>query len=221
MILTHGANSLSRGRDFVEIGGRKYPVVKIGNQLWITKDLDYKFDVNGSTIPVGSAGLPTTPSAWYYDNNEASYGIDGTYKCGMLYNWYAASYLDNNKSTLLPSGWRVPSLSDYNSLASVISAVTGGEKLKALDDSVTSGFPSSWNGTDIYKFKALPQGWRRSDSGYIFTQFGVHAHYWISDSASSSNAWSFYLNPSSAEVSSSQYNAKTNGFALRLVRDAT
>ena len=218
MILTHGANSLDRG---VEIGGRRYPVVKIGNQLWMAKDLDYKFDVNGSTIPVGSTGLPTTPAAWYYDNDEATYGIDGTYQCGLLYNWQAANYLDTNKSTLLPDGWRVPSLSDYNSLESVISAATGGEKLKALDDSVTSGFPSSWNGIDIYKFKALPQGWRRNDNGYIFTQFGEHAHYWLSDSVSSSNAWSFYLNASSAEVNSSQYNNKACGFAIRLVKDAT
>jgi hypothetical protein len=45
----------------VKIGGRKYPVVKIGNQLWMAENLDWKF--NGCDI--APAGSPSTPSAWY------------------------------------------------------------------------------------------------------------------------------------------------------------
>lgn len=69
MILTHGANSLARGGgDFVEIGGRKYPVVKIGNQLWMAEDL--QLDIGSgfvgfySTTEVQSHIVPIIPSGW-------------------------------------------------------------------------------------------------------------------------------------------------------------
>lgn len=144
----------------VKIGGRRYPVTKIGNQLWMAENLDYKFDVNGNQIPIGGSSAPTTPAAWYYNNNETDYGIDGTYKCGLLYNWYAAKYLDDNKTTLLPNGWHVPTASEVNTLitASEVSG-TYGDKLKALDNSVVQGFPSDFSGTDDYGFSVLPSGY--------------------------------------------------------------
>lgn len=47
MILTHGANSISRGnQNQVEIGGRLYPYVQIGNQLWLAENLE--LDITGS-----------------------------------------------------------------------------------------------------------------------------------------------------------------------------
>jgi uncharacterized protein (TIGR02145 family) len=100
MILTHGANSLAKGGgDFVEIGGRRYPVVKIGNQLWMAENLDYAW--SGLTIG-GSIG--SDPRANYYDNDETTYGWSG-YKCGLLYNWAAVAEL----ADLLPDGWHIPS----------------------------------------------------------------------------------------------------------------
>jgi uncharacterized protein (TIGR02145 family) len=221
MILTHGANSIVRGGgDFVEIGGRKYPVVKIGNQLWLAENLDYKFSVNGSQIPIGGSVTPSTEHAWYYNNDESTYGIDGTYKCGLLYNWYAADYLDNNKATLLPDGWRLPDIDDYNILESVVSHDNGGRILKALENSISQGFPSSqWGGTDDYRFSALPTGWRRTDNGF-FNQFNEHAHFWLKN-VNGSNGYSWYLNNNYSGIESSIYNPKTNGFSIRLVKDAT
>ena len=119
MILTHGANSLERGGDFVEIGGRKYRTVKIGNQLWMAENLDYKF----TGCDIGAAGIPSTPAAWYYDNDESTYGVNGN-KYGLLYNQYAVDYLNQHLSELgIPSGWHVPSRTEWDTLISQSSGV--------------------------------------------------------------------------------------------------
>ena len=214
MILTHGANSLPWAvvEDFVEIGGHSYPVVQIGNQLWIAENLDYKFDVNGSQIPVGGSGQPTTPHAWYYDNNEAMYGIDGTYKCGLMYNWYATDYLEQNKSTLLPDGWHVPSKTEWQTLLTT----AGGDsvalpKIKALDNSITSNWPSGWNGTDDYGFKLLPGG-----SG--FSDIGNRATLWTATVDDDRYAWNLDVWSSTIGFYISQ---KYNCYSIRLVKNVT
>ena len=218
MILTHGANSLDRG---VEIGGRRYHVVKIGNQLWMAENLDWKFDVNGSQIPIGPNGNPSTPAAWYYNNNEAGYGIEGTYKCGLLYDWYAAKYLDDNKTALLPDGWRVPSVIDVISLASECGGFNvAGNKLKSLDNSITSNWPSSWNGTNDYGFNALPAGWRYYLGG--FRDFGAEVDFWLNTEYDNTLGRVFYLNTGTSLYNPNDGGAEKGcGFCIRLVKDAT
>lgn len=204
--------------DSVLIGNRYYHYVRIGNQLWIDENLDYKFDVNGSTITIGTAssGKPTTPTAWYYDDDESTYGIDGTYKCGLLYNWYAANYLDTHSSTLLPAGWRVPSSTDFDTLANTVGGNSNaGTKLKALDNSITTGFPSSWNGTDDYGFGMLPVGY------YIdpFMNLGSNGDFWTSTSYNSANAYNRYYYDGATFGSSK--DEKWKAFSIRLVKDVS
>ena len=198
----------------VTIGGREYKYVIIGNQEWLAENLDYKFLVNGSQIQIGQSGSPSSPAAWYYDNAEATYGIDGTYKCGLLYNWHAAKYLDDNKATLLPSGWHVPSNSDFNTLVNELAGYAG-TKLKALDNSVTSSWPSSWNGTDNYGFKALPGGYYNGS----FNSLGTLNYFWTTtDDGDEYFAYSRYVSNSSGSLF--QYNLyKTYGYSIRLVKD--
>ena len=203
----------------VKIGSRRYKAVKIGNQLWMAENLDYKFPYNGGTLPIGSSGTPTTPAAWYYGNNEATYGIDGTYKCGLLYNWYAVKYLEDNKSTLLPSGWHVPSTTEFSTLATYIEgASTAGTKLKALDNSVTSNWPSGWNGTDNYNFSILPAGFRElSNAGFYF--IGTETFFWTTDTYSSSESITRNFSANAA-MTGYHYPIKY-AFSLRLVKDVT
>jgi uncharacterized protein (TIGR02145 family) len=140
----------------VKIGGRKYPYVQIGNQLWLAENLDYKFDGCG----IGGSETPSTPHAWYYNNDEATYGIDGTYKCGLLYNWYAVDYLEQNKATLLPTGWHVATKDEWDTLIAFAGGTSlAGTKLKATNNSITSNWPANWNGTDDYGLKILPAGY--------------------------------------------------------------
>ncbi len=204
---------------YVTIGGRQYKTVTIGNQEWLAENLDYKFSYNGSTLPIGRSGTPSTPAAWYYNNNEASYGIDGTYKCGLLYNWYAAKYLDDNKATLLPSGWHVPTLSEWNTLITNVGGISvAGLNLKAAENTVTSNWPDSqWGGNNTYGFNSLPAG--RRDNDGIFTFVDANQNLIIIDEYSQANMYRLNVNITDAvEVLTTGVNNKTWGVSLRLVR---
>lgn len=207
MILTHGANSLKRGAN---IGGRIYRTVTIGAQTWLAENLDFKF----SGCNIGGSGMPSTPNAWYYNNDEATYGIDGTRKCGLLYNWHAVKHLNDNRSTLCP-GWHVPTKDEWTALAEAVGgASTAGIKLKALDNSATSGFPSGWCGTDDYGFGVLPAGHYQGS----FYNVNSYAFFWtITEQGGSA-----YNNYFDTGASMRQYTGNENdfGFSVRLVKDA-
>jgi uncharacterized protein (TIGR02145 family) len=195
------------------IGGRSYRVVEMpdGN-TWLAENLDYKFEVDGSPIPIGLSGIPDTPSAWYYDNDEAMYGLDGERKCGLLYNWFAVKYLNDNKDTLMP-GWHVATRDEWNSLITAVGGFdAAGTKLKAANVS----WNSSWGGTDDYKFNVLPSSLRNMSSG----SFGnlTSADYWTSTEDGDTFAYGFGFNTSSSVVLYATYNKKF-AFSVRLVKD--
>lgn len=132
----------------VKIGGRRYPVVKIGNQLWMAENLDWKW--NG--LIVGSSYVNDgNPHAWYYNNDESTYGENGN-KYGLLYNGYALNKLISNDIDGIPEGWHIPSYNEYDILLNTVGddACT---KLKSK-----TGWNDNKNGTDDYGFCAYPCG---------------------------------------------------------------
>ena len=139
----------------VKIGGRDYPFVQIGNQLWITENLDWKFD--GLTFRDGVDGNEmddtSLEQACYYSYDESTYGVTGN-KYGLLYNGSAVRYL--NSANILPTGWRIPSTSDFNELITFVGE-NPGRKLKS----------TSWNGTDDYGFNAKPYGFWAHDFAFL------------------------------------------------------
>lgn len=193
----------------VVIGGRSYPYVQIGNQLWLAENLDYKFEVNGSQIPIGVSKTPSTPSAWYYNNDEKTYGVNGN-KYGLLYNWYAVKYLEDNKSTLLPEGWHVPTTEEWNTLMNAVGGYSiAGTKLKSV-----TGWDSG-NGDNSYGFNAFPSG-----GGYdgSFGYLGSRASFWTSIERNSRDAYSRALDTGTPLYSAS-YN-KISGYSVRLVKNS-
>ena len=153
-------NSIDKISPFgtVEIGGRNYKTVKIGNQEWMAENLDYQY----SDIVIGDTVSQTEPRGNYYNNDSATYDYDGN-KYGLLYNIPAAFRLSNQ----LPTGWALPSLTDFQTLISFIGGTRAGTKLQN----------TSWNnGTDEYGFNALPAG-MRSDGG-SFSAAGNTTFYW-------------------------------------------
>jgi uncharacterized protein (TIGR02145 family) len=196
----------------VNIGGRDYRTCTIGGMVWLAENLDYKFEVSGSQISLNPNGTPNTPAAWYYDRDELNYGIDGTYKCGLLYNWHAVKYLNDNRASLIP-GWHVPSQNEWNNLANEIGN-NPGTKLKAKNNTVTSNWPSGWGGTDDYEFNALPSGDYRGLSNGL----GSASNFWTPTEYNSNNA--YYRRLATGTSLNSDYNDKTFGYSVRLVKDA-
>lgn len=195
----------------VKIGGRRYPVVKIGNQLWMAENLDWKWD----GLQLGNHGESTTIQlANYYNYDESTYGINGN-KYGLLYNHKAVDYLESNKNTMLPDGWQVPSQNDYLVLADFVGgADIAGTKLKSR-----TGWNNDGNGTDDYNYSAVPSGYDWDGS---FGNMGNSGQYWTKTKTASTIV-QFYC----AYFNYSRTDLRLLGdgpalyVAIRLVKDAT
>lgn len=187
--------------DFVEIGGRKYPFVKIDSLLWITENLDWKF----TGCVIGATGYSyNEPRGNYFNNDETTYGINGK-KYGLLYNWIAAKSIDS----LLSNGWRVPSLSDFSALASFCN--NDASKIKSTE---------TWNpaGNNETGFTAVPNG---TFSSYddSFGNLDIGCDYWTTNETSSSHANDRYLRNGNNNISLGN-DRKADQYAIRLCKDA-
>lgn len=184
------------------IGGRTYKTVKIGGFTWLAENLDFKFCV------IGGGGTPSTPNAWYYNNDEQTYGIDGIRKCGLLYNWHAVKFLNDNRFSLIP-GWHVPTNDEWNTLSNAVGGTgVAGTRLKASNVS----WAPSWGGTDDYGFKVFPAGFYLG----TFQDDDSYAGIWsIDDSVSGAYFRGFNNGDSMIQGTGS----KDGGGSVRLVKD--
>jgi len=96
------------------IAATKFPSVKIGNQKWMTENLNVEYFRNGDPVPEVKSdsdwkrvGEDKKPAWCYYDNDSANGGI-----YGRLYNWYAVI----DPRGLAPEGWHVSSDEEWSNL---------------------------------------------------------------------------------------------------------
>lgn len=192
----------------VKIGNRDYKTIKYNNKEWLAENLDCKFE--GFLIGMVQT---TTPCCGYYNNDE-DFSLDGSYKCGLLYNWYAAKYLDDNKLTLLPSGWRVPTNSDYTDLLNSLVPISQvGLLIKAQDNSVKAGFPSNWGGLNFMYMNVLPTGAFYNGS---FVNLNVNTVLWTVEEYNASQAYDVFVQTNTCGFA--QYD-KVSGYCIRLCKD--
>lgn len=188
------------------IGGRVYNTVIIGGKEWMAENLDFKF----SGCAIGQSGSSTTePRANYYNDDEATYGVNGN-KYGLLYNYSAVEYLETNKTDLIP-GWHVPTKDEWTALATAVGGINvAGTKLKS-----TTGWASG-NGDDSYGFSAFPSG--RMESGR-FNGLGERALFWT-PTLSGANPYSIFLFYSYTKITFEAYGGNLGDqYSVRLVKD--
>ena len=132
--------------NYVEIGGRKYPVVKIGNLYWISENLDYIDEQFYTT---------------YHQYEPTALKINGHDEYGKYYNYHGRQRIRD----ILPEGWRVPQSSDFSNLINVVGS--NNSSLLRTD--------TQWSnsGLNTLKFNAYPSGYisyfsSPSDVGSIF-----------------------------------------------------
>jgi len=189
--------------DTAMIAGRTYKTVTIGGVTWLAENLDYKF----SELVVGQGSSSSEARANYYNNDEATYGVYGN-KYGLLYNWTAVKYLEDNKSQLIP-GWHVPTTAEWDALATAVGGSSvAGTKLKS-----TTGWVSG-NGDGSYNFEALPAGGWFSGS---FGSLGSYAYFWMATEYSSTDARNRYFD--TGTMMGASRGSKAYGFSVRLVKD--
>lgn len=206
-----------------DIDGNIYPTVLIGTQEWMAENLRSATYANGDAIPQVMNGVEwgelmtgawtTSPASFY----EEDYG--------KHYNWYAVT----DPRNVCPSGWHVPSDSEWKDLELTLGmpqsevhlthtrgeAENVGGKLKGFE------FWSSPNAgaTNESGFNALPGGlvWGGSPSGYYYW-----ARFWTSSESSADNAWIRNLDKSnggSYRHGETSLTDKKQGHSVRCVRN--
>lgn len=196
MILTHGANSIgSGGGNELEIGGKKYPVVKIGSLYWLAENLDF----SDSTITIVTTYYNNQyyPRCRYYQNNSAEYGYNGQ-KYNLLYTGYCYGYIGQ----IAPDGWRVPTKADYDNLVSSVSS-----PLELIRE--------DFGGTNESGFSAPLSGWYSEDTFEpdIFTCYSKEG---INDG----NRSYLYVSLSKKGVSTASDVAMSKWRSFRICKDA-
>jgi uncharacterized protein (TIGR02145 family) len=163
--------------------------VKIGTQVWTSKNLDVSTYRNGDVIPQvqdANAWASLSTGAWCYFNNDASNGT----KYGKLYNWYAV----NDPRGLAPKGFHIPSDAEWTVLTDYLGgAAAAGTKMKS-----STGWDSNGNGTNSSGFAGFPGGYRGSDG--TFSNVGRDGNWWSATESDSYSAWYRYLRYNSGDV---------------------
>lgn len=184
--------------------------ITIGNQVWMTQNLNLDKFRNGDTIPYAKtdeewdrAGSNSQP-AWCYFDNDNEKGK----KFGKLYNWYAV----NDPRGLAPEGWHVPTNEDWNSLTNFL----GGESVAGKKMKSTFGWLGNGNGSNESGFLGLPGG-HRANYG-VFSDINYGGYWWSSNQENPAFAWSFSLHYGSDTLSKLDYFTQY-GFSVRCIKD--
>ena len=179
--------------------------VTIGNQVWMSENLNVSTYRNGDAIPQvqdQEKWANLTTGAWcYYENKTAN----GT-KYGKLYNWYAV----NDSRGLAPFGYHIPTDAEWSILNNYLGDNTAGKKMKS-----TSGWQNNGNGTNTSGFGGLPGGGRGSNGN--FNLQGTRGYWW---SSSGEYQWAWprkLLGLLDALMSGSE--DKPSGMSVRCVKD--
>lgn len=199
----------------VTIGGREYLTVKIGNQEWMAENLDYAYDgivfrdgINGNTLSDNLSNYTQEASYYDYDENNSDRGL--------LYNWKAVNYLETNKSTLLPNGWRVPNRQDWSTLMDSIGYSWEGSPAHSLGGTVIRSI--DWNGTDDFGFCAKGAGTFTKMAG--FNGLDTKLNFWEIPESTENEAYSIRITKTD-DVIYENTDSKIGAFSVRLVRDIT
>jgi uncharacterized protein (TIGR02145 family) len=159
------------------------------------------------TYDLKSTIYVVTGAYCWYDNdiaNKADYGA--------LYNWYAV----DNAHELAPTGWRVSTRSDWETLATLLEGTVAGGKLKEIG--TTHWNTPNTGATNEYGFTALGGGQRIYYNG-SFAFIKEHTFFWDSDdSGSPTHAYMSYLDYDGAQLNL-YTDRRWNGFSVRCMRN--
>ncbi len=153
-----------------DIDGNVYYTVTIGTQTWMAENLRTTKYNDDTAIPLITINNEwedrATPAYCWYNNDEASY--KNTY--GALYNWHAI-----NTGKLSPTGWHVPSETEWQTLVDYVGASFAARILKEAGN--THWYYPTSEGTNESGFTALPGGVRSGYDG-TFNAIGITGRYW-------------------------------------------
>ena len=199
--------------DSLSLDGYTYELVTIGEQCWFAENLRTTVYADGSSVPEvqnnAEWGALSTGAQCSYGNSSSNLEA-----YGRLYNWYA---VDDSRG-LCPSGWHVPSDTDWT----VLTDYLGGTSVAGLALKANASNNPMWDGTNSSGFSATPGGFRKLDGGYYAQSAGVQGFFWSASLSTPSKAWNRKLNSGSGSViraGSSLESYVRCGLSVRCLRD--
>ncbi len=194
----------------VDADGNIYPTVKIGEQLWMGRNLRTTRFSNGEPIPsiIEDAVWKSTlsPALCIYNNEMDNEGF------GLLYNGFVAT----DSRNVCPLGWKVPTDDDWNILLQTISAEenVGKEALLLVDSKLWENHEYD---TETLAFDAVPSGLRYAHNG-AFGHINVHGRWWTSTVSDDGFIWNRYINADKEFLGRGKYNPRY-GYSIRCIKE--
>lgn len=196
-----------------DIEGNIYKIVKIGNQWWMAENLRTTMYNDETSIPLVTDNtnwcyLASPAFCWY--NNQAT----NSRQYGALYNWYTINSSSNGGKNICPTGWHIPSSTEWNTLITEL----GGENVaggKLKETGITHWNSPNTGATNESGFTALPGGYR-SNNGIPY-DLGNYSTFWTSTEFNEKGASKTILNYSTSVISDS-YD-KRFGYSVRCIKD--
>jgi uncharacterized protein (TIGR02145 family) len=224
-IISTGSSNLAKTEKLLSITQKilseikpQFDSIKIGNQEWMTRNLDVDRFRNGDLIPhvesdeewkkAGENGQP----AWCYYDNDPKNGK----KYGKLYNWYAV----NDSRGLAPEGYHVPTDQEWAIFEEFLGENSPGYKMKSVagwnswDDG--DGELQNGNGDNSSGFNGLPGGYRSYDGS--FDNIRDSAFLWSATENDYYDVWYLGLDDFNGSVDR-YYYGKSLGASVRCLRD--
>lgn len=212
----------------VDVEGNVYPISKIGNKVWMSRNLRTTKLKDGTAIAelnvdstVTTWINSTTPSFnWFNKNRSTSLN----YHYGAYYNFKT---VQSNK--LCPEGWHVPSVAEWDELTAFVNqnASLGFEAadLKVNHQIVISDKSGDWSDwktaqtNNTYVFNATPSGYldakAKSDK---FIMNNAEAVYWTTDKLTTDSARVALLKSKSYKIAKATRSI-FSGVPVRCVQD--
>jgi len=187
--------------------GQIYPTVKIGNQCWMAKNLNYgKYkesvfhnDADGHS-DVADNGIV---EKYAFDNDTSNFAL-----YGGLYDWNEMMNYNSIEGSqgVCPDGWHVPTKDEFDELVETV----GGRNIagKQLMKGGSSGFNFELGGG---------RNMKGTFSSSASTQGGI----WISTTNPSDNAraYHFYFTKGKDNISSHSADFKVIGHSVRCIKE--
>ncbi len=149
-----------------DVDGNLYNTIKIGNQVWMLENL--KTTKYNDGTPIVEFTFEEFGSNWGSLNNEIGHyrwadtsDLNNVVDEELTFDAYGAMYnhfaIESGK--LAPEGWRIPTKADFKTLENFITTDGHAGNEATVLKTKTGWFQSSGNGTDVYGFKAVPNGY--------------------------------------------------------------
>jgi uncharacterized protein (TIGR02145 family) len=184
--------------------------VKIGNQIWTSKNLNVDKFNNGDIIPEAKTAVEWKTAyknrkpAWCYYDNDTTNGLE----YGKLYNWYAVK----DPRGVAPKGWHIPSKEEWLEISNYL----GGEKIAGDKMKSTTGWDVSGSGSNESKFTGLPGGFRFETGD--FSNITSLGNFWSTTETSKTEAEVFNLDCGTSDTFFF-FPEKGFGVSVRCVKD--